>query len=71
MHLVIEEVWLMVKYINHYLEMQWTKKQIVNLFVNVSKDLNGNDEVILKIKDIMNNQYDYKVDIKYKDEKIL
>ena len=37
------------------------KNQIFNLFVNV--------EVIFKIKDIMNNQYDYKVDIKYKDEK--
>ena len=45
------------------------KNQIFNLFVNVSNSLNDNDEVIFKIKDIMNNQYDYKVDIKYKDEK--
>lgn len=37
--------------------------------MNVSNSLNDNDEVIFKIKDIMNNQYDYKVDIKYKDEK--
>lgn len=44
------------------------KNQIFNLFVNVLKSLNDNDEVIFKIKDIMNNQYDYKVDIKYKEE---
>ena len=43
------------------------KNQIVNVYVNVSKKLDESDEIIFIIKDIMENEYKYKVEVQYKD----
>ena len=44
------------------------KNQIFNLYVYVSEVINESDEVILIVKDIMDNIYKYKLDIKSDDE---
>lgn len=45
------------------------KNQVFNLYVNVLEKLNEDDEVVFIIKDIMENEYKYKLEIKYNDEK--
>ena len=43
------------------------KNQIANVYVNVSKKLDESDEIIFIIKDVMENEYKYKVEVQYKD----
>ncbi len=43
------------------------KNQIINLYVNVSNCINNDDEIIMIIKDIMNNRYEYKIEVQYKN----
>ena len=45
------------------------KNQIFNLYINVSKEINKDDEIIFIVKDIMENQYKYEIEIKYENEK--
>ena len=45
------------------------KNQVFYLYVNVSEKINKDDEIVFFVKDIMENKYKYKVEIRYKDEK--
>lgn len=45
------------------------KNQVFNMYVNVLEKLSEDDEVVFIIKDIMKNEYKYKLEIKYNDEK--